>query len=455
MARRCAAAESSDVQKVVDVQAPHVAPGPGVLLSGFSPYVAELEQLAYRALRTATPADTALVPHLDGQAGRVLRRTVELELLRQQGAFFTGELLSKHATALVPSAQRYFDGTCGCGDLLLAAAHRLPVERTVAATLRAWNRRLGGLDCHEPFVRAARARLALHAASRGAQPSRSSAGLEDLLPAIRVGDVFAQQRRLRSGSALLLNPPYGLTRCPDGVGWSSGSVSAAAVFTIQALRLLPSDGKLVAILPDVLRSGARYTRWRAEVARHAAVSHVEVFGQFDALTDVDVFLLVLSGRDVTGTTAGWQAAPQTTRTVSTYFAVSVGAVVDFRSPRRGALRPYLLARGLPVAGTATPQKRREFDGTVVQPPFVVVARTGRPGDWPRARASMVLGEDAVAVENHLVVLRPLDGSRRACEQLLGVLNSEATSEWLDRRIRCRHLTVDALQNVPWTERGDD
>lgn len=67
----------------------------------------------------------------------------------------------------------------------------------------------------------------------------------------------------------------------------------------------------------------------------------------------------------------------------------------------------------------------------------------------------MLGEDAVAVENHLVVLRPLDGSQAACEQLLGVLDSEATSQWLDRRIRCRHLTVGALQTVPWIERGND
>jgi hypothetical protein len=429
---------------------------PDPSLSGFAPYVTELEQLAYQALRTTRPADTALMPHLDGQAGRVLRRTVELDLLRQQGAFFTGEQLSTRAAALVHPAARYFDGTCGCGDLLLAVAQHLPVHRTVAATLRAWNRRLSGIDCHEPFVRAARARLALHAASRGAQPSRCRAGLEDLLPAVRVGDLFAVQQRLRRGSALLLNPPYGLTQCPADVDWSSGRVSAAAVFAMHAQRLLPADGKLVAILPDVLRSGSRYARWRTEIERRTTINHVDVFGQFDALTDVDVFLLVLTGPDVaSGETVGWQPTPQATCTISRHFAVSVGAVVDFRSPQRGPVRPYLVGKGLPVGGTTTAQKRREFDGKLETPPFVVVARTGRPGDRPRARASVVLGNEPVAVENHLVVLRPLDGTQSACERLLGLLESEATSEWLDRRIRCRHLTVGALKNVPWTVRGDD
>jgi hypothetical protein len=429
---------------------------PTAALGAFAPYVAELEQLAYRALRTAAPTDMVVAPHLDGQAGRVLRQTVRLDVLRQQGAFFTGQVLSERAAALVSSAERYFDATCGCGDLLLAAAQRLPVERTVAATLRAWNRRLGGSDCHEPFVRAARARLALHAAARGARPSNCRASLKELLPAIDVGDLFDVRDRVRPGTALLLNPPYGPIRCPDDVTWSSGRVSAAAVFVMEALRLMPAGGELVAILPDVLRSGARYVRWREEVARLAVVRHVEVFGRFDALTDVDVFVLVLAGLAKTAAPAEWHAATVVaSATVAERFAVSVGAVVDFRSPRRGQLRPYLVARGLPVGGIAIPQKERAFEGTVVAPPFVVVARTGRPGDWPRARASLVLGDEPVAVENHLVVVRPRDGSRRACEQLLEVLDSEATSAWLDRRIRCRHLTVGALQQVPWTVPEDD
>jgi hypothetical protein len=55
----------------------------------------------------------------------------------------------------------------------------------------------------------------------------------------------------------------------------------------------------------------------------------------------------------------------------------------------------------------------------------------------------------VAIENHLLVLRPKDDSPKTCEELLGLLSLQRTNEWLNRRIRCRHLTVGALADLPW------
>jgi hypothetical protein len=53
------------------------------------------------------------------------------------------------------------------------------------------------------------------------------------------------------------------------------------------------------------------------------------------------------------------------------------------------------------------------------------------------------------VENHLIVLRPKDGTIGACREVLGILKDERTTRWLNERIRCRHLTVAALDELPW------
>jgi hypothetical protein len=54
----------------------------------------------------------------------------------------------------------------------------------------------------------------------------------------------------------------------------------------------------------------------------------------------------------------------------------------------------------------------------------------------------------VLVENHLLICQPIDERAPSCEELLDVLADPATSAWLDARIRCRHLTVRALRDVP-------
>jgi hypothetical protein len=53
----------------------------------------------------------------------------------------------------------------------------------------------------------------------------------------------------------------------------------------------------------------------------------------------------------------------------------------------------------------------------------------------------------VAVDNHLLVLEPK--AERGIEELVQVLRRPETTEWLNQRIRCRHLTVDAVNQIPW------
>jgi len=55
----------------------------------------------------------------------------------------------------------------------------------------------------------------------------------------------------------------------------------------------------------------------------------------------------------------------------------------------------------------------------------------------------------VAVDNHLIVVSPHDGSRATCDSLLPVLRHPDTSEWLNDRIRCRHLTTGSVGGIPW------
>jgi hypothetical protein len=66
-------------------------------------------------------------------------------------------------------------------------------------------------------------------------------------------------------------------------------------------------------------------------------------------------------------------------------------------------------------------------------------------------ACIITGKTAVAVENHLLVLTPVGGSLAACRDVLARLKDDRTDRWLDERIRCRHLTVGAIQELPWWE----
>ena len=429
----------------------------------FSNYVRSIERLVGTALSAGFDGVKIETTHaLDGGPGTALRQSIDLHTRRSTGAFFSGSGLSDDLVDTfanpINENSLILDPACGSGDLLLACSRRLPIAGSLPETLEAWGKQLFGLDLYPEFIRAARVRLVLAAALRGRWNASSGlANTGSWFPGIRVGNGLTVHEDLAGATHVALNPPFNLIQTPEGIEWSGGQVSAAAVFVDHILASCEKGADIAAILPDVLRSGTRYGKWRDHISRQATVRRVSIWGLFDPWADVDVFLLEGSiGNDgFEGSMATWAGPkePKATDTLKSIARISVGPLVPHRLSDRGNWHPYLHAQGLARWGkvnvASLPRKR--FNGTVFAPPFIAVRRTSRPGDTGRAVGTVIFGDRPVAVENHLIVVRPNEPSLEACEEILNLLRSDATDEWLDHRIRCRHLTVRALQELPWRD----
>lgn len=415
--------------------------------SGYAEYVDGLAELLDAAHRESAKATVAAA--LDGGPARAFRTSVELDARRRAGAFFTGrELADRLLAGELPEPRPLIDPAAGAGDLLIAAARLLPVERSVPATLRAWGQQLQGRELAPVLVRATRLRLALLAGERLSKSVRADEdALMELLPEIAVGDglTLDYQRPV----TLLLNPPFGSV-VDQKLDWGQGRLGRAAIFAARCLQALPAGSTLRAILPDVLRSGSNYARWRAHVEALLAGAQVEPYGQFDPWTDIDVFTLAAERAD-SYTPIAWWSQERATKQVDDLFEVRVGSVVPHRDSERGDRSPYICARDLTGATEYwAGQRQRQHKSPGFRAPFVAVPRTSRPGQGKARRLSptIVRCPTRVLAENHLLICRPRDGSLRACHQLVKLLAGAEASSWLDQRIRCRHLTVSALRELP-------
>jgi hypothetical protein len=385
-----------------------------------------------------------------------LRRVVSLKTRRRFGAFFTGSELAAQFIACCPkfgADTSIHDPSLGMGDLLLAAASRLPLRRTVNETLRHWGRQLTGTDLHSEFIRGAKARLillALHRHGLEASPLASTAGY---FPGIRVADGLSQFTAYERATHLFLNPPFGLVDAAAGCKWAGGRITAAAIFVVTALERVRPGTELLAILPDVLRSGSFTAQWRRRIEELAQIKLVVPYGIFDDSADVDVFILRAVRRkpNETPTPYPWTtAAMQPATTLSDFFHVHVGRVVPHRDPETGKKHPYIHPRCVPTWNIMRtfPESRRH-EGKVYRPPFVVIRRTSRPGHPYRAAATVIAGKKPIAVENHLIVCEPKNGTLTACRDLMDQLRTTSVNAFLDARIRCRHLTISAVASIPF------
>lgn len=430
-------------------------------MKAFTEYLNTLDSLIPRIQGDFIDCDLSksIDAALDGQPARELRRLIPLENLRSSGAFFTGSKLSKHALRFllktIDDKSVILDPACGAGDLLIACAANLPKEITLDRTLKSWNSRIIGRDLHPEFIRATKIRLLL-AASRLSNKEcnvSTSFEVEEMFTNIKKGCGITDQNIFKSITHIVINPPFTLIDAPRNCLWSTGKVNSAAIFLESCVINAQPNTRIVAILPDVLRSGSRYKKWRRLIEAHSKIHQVELFGKFDSWADVDVFTLELDVKhDRKNRKSHWNhpTSPLASESVKDRFNICVGPVVDYRNPHSGQWYPFIKARNLtPWQIIQDVAKRRRFSGRVILPPFVVVRRTSGPGDKCRATGTMIIGDRPVAVENHLLVLLPKDGTAKSCRKLLTNLKDTRTSEWLNQRIRCRHLTVSSLADVPW------
>ena len=360
----------------------------------------------------------AVTEHLDGRASYELRAAVPIADLRRLGAFFTGERIARQMIDYASDPSDWpsiVDPACGCGDLLVAAAWHLPVSPGLEETLARWGEQLHGIDRVAEFVDVARQRLLLLALRRGARPLvRGRIDLPALLPGLQVGDGLDHEGA--SGARLfLLNPPYGLIPAPSDYASGAGLTSEAALWVDALVTTMREGSRLIALLPEVLRSGSRYARWRDYVATHLDVAYVQSVGQFDALTDVDVFILTADRSSEPRRCGPSDRAGKSSRRRMHGHG---------RTGRRSTRSPYRTERsvhhdeGASARQLHRPTRQRRYAKRLFKPPFVVVRRTSRPTtNGPRLRPVVVVGDEPVAVENHLLVLVPHRPTAAACRRL--------------------------------------
>lgn len=430
-------------------------------MTSYGPYVSSVEELALAALNPGAGCQPSSFPPglLDGQAGTALRKTIPLQMRREQGAFFSGSEL--RSAALKPSQEAaarpgtFLDPAVGAGDLLIEVARQFPVQRDLAETIRHWGQLLHGRDLQPMFVRLAKARLVLLAVTRGAVARTNSVdSLDDVFPEITVGDGLKLLARGWLGEHIVMNPPFTHRQASEDIKWASGRTNEAAIFLAAAVAGGQPGTRLTAILPDVIRAGSRYDRLREIIGTNLHVTSAKPYGQFDDWTDIDVFILrgVIGQIETGATTAQWWCTTEGKR-LGDIADVNVGSVVPHRDQESEPHRPYLLARNIPLGGEydVSCAESRGFQSRSFRPPFVAIRRTSRPGDKSRGVGTIISGQESVLVENHLIVLKPKDGSVQTCRRIVGALASAHAREWLDHRIRCRHLTVRALKELPWID----
>lgn len=380
---------------------------------------------------------------VDGLAADELRRLISLENRRASGAFFTS---SELGSQLFSDSQIEFGANCiiydpavGAGNLLIAAYNYVYKQ--------ACNVRLTGTDLHLQFIQAAKLRLEINALLT-ANSNTCTSPIIDLC----VANGLEKNHYYSQATHIITNPPFNLIKGDESVHWGKGKLSAAAVFIDRIIRYIRPGTPIIAILPEVLRSGSRYEKWRAMVDENCTIQKINMLGQFDKYADIDVFSVVLIKKNESAKSPNghiWSTHIRAKRVVEDMFEVSVGNVVDNRDAREGVSRPFLISRGLVGWKVITKiTHKRKFAGRSISGPFVVVKRTSRKGDRHRAVASIINVNSPIYVDNHLIVLKPKSGNIKDCFLLLEKLQTSNTDEWIDDQIRCRHLTVKIVARIP-------
>ena len=330
-------------------------------VNGFHTYVDELhkvlfdEDIVYSILSN----DDNIYHLLDGRATIALHQTVPITVKKEQGIFFTNHALagkiSSNLSNLLTKGIKVADPACGAGNLLLACANYLPIGNSLKETIDIWSGLVFGGDLFEEFVLATKLRLMLLAMirSRDVGNIRNIVLKMEAFPGLRVKDIFSSDDIAERVDCVVVNPPFGHTDAPGDCKWATGMTQKAGLFFERIMRSASQDQQIIAILPDVLRSGTRYNKWRKMVASLASSVTVEITGRFDDETDVDVFVLsAMAGKDCNS--VDWlrfdRSTEKPTKSTSDFFEVHVGSVVPHRDKEKGPSYPYIHARTMPTWG---------------------------------------------------------------------------------------------------------
>ncbi|WP_312559539.1 N-6 DNA methylase [Atlantibacter hermannii] len=381
----------------------------------------------------------------------ILRACLTIDEMREIGSFFTGQELASKAVSLFTTELSLdsiiLDPACGAGNLLIECSRKLDVKMTLSETLREWGIVLNGFDIYQSFIDAARLRLIIEALSRGVKKDCSLEQAFALLCNIKVKDaLLVTEEELSSVTHLILNPPFTTVESPKENYWKKGKVNAAGVFVDKYIRKLPQSCNVSIILPDVLRSGARYVYFRDFLNACVDGNHL-IWGRFNSKTDVDVF--IIHGVLRKNNNNLWKKSLLNYIPLSSRYDVRIGPLVAYRDPKIGNEYPYFHAKNaISWSVIVKETETRRFAGTVLKPPFVLIKRTSNPNDKYRALATVINLTEYVAVENHMIVVTPKNGNLEDCIRLLDILKSQTTNDFLNERIRLRHLTVGAVKEIP-------
>jgi hypothetical protein len=121
---------------------------------------------------------------------------------------------------------------------------------------------------------------------------------------LMVCDAFTSPS-IERNTCIAVNPPFGYIQASSNCKWATGKIQVAAWFLEQLLLRTETGQHVVAILPDVLRSGTRYEKRRHIISSLCSSIKIEVVGRFDDTTDVDVFIMHATKARHTATLSNW------------------------------------------------------------------------------------------------------------------------------------------------------
>lgn len=383
--------------------------------------------------------------------------TLTLADRKTHGIFFSGEMWAKKmfSTLNVEKWKRFIDPSVGVGDLLIEICNRLPLNSSLDETLDEWSRRLIAIDLRESFLKISWMRIQALAISRHRRERGDDLknSFKELPKSFLVGNLLSLNLPLQQFDCVVMNPPYQKIEAPIKSFVGKGKRSAAAIHLEHVLTQAPNGVGIYALIPDVLRCGSSYQKFRSELSKITKIESFEPHGAFGTHADVDVCILIGYKKKQDDQYKSKAFTKSKKISLGDLFDVSVGPVVPHRTSKSKCEYGYLTAKnaqeGIEIS---KPPEFASFACRTEKGPFVLVRRTSSPTDKRRARWTLIKTKQKFLVENHLLIIRPKDNTLATCRALIDLLKSEETNEWLNYHMRCRHLTVGALKSIPWFSR---